>query len=34
MLLLLVCLAGACLAVRYLGLRVGWWPTLLPVKLF
>ena len=34
MLLLLVGLAGVCLAVRYYGLRAGWWPTLLPVKLF
>jgi cytoskeletal protein RodZ len=34
MLLLLVGLAGACLAVRYLGLQAGWWPTLLPMKLF
>ena len=33
MLLLLVGLAGVCLAVRYFGLRAGWWPTLLPVKL-
>jgi hypothetical protein len=24
---------GACLAVRYYGLRAGWWPTLLPMKL-
>jgi cytoskeletal protein RodZ len=30
MLLLLVGLSGACLAVRYFGLRAGWWPTLLP----
>ncbi len=30
MLLLLVGLAGACLAVRYYGLHAGWWPTLLP----
>ena len=29
-LLLLVGLAGICLAVRYFGLRGGWWPTLLP----
>lgn len=28
--LLLVGLAGACLAVRYYGLHAGWWPTLLP----
>jgi cytoskeleton protein RodZ len=33
-LLLLVGIAGACLAVRYFGLRAGWWPTLLPMKLF
>jgi cytoskeletal protein RodZ len=32
-LLLLVALAGAALAVRYFGLRAGWWPTLLPMKL-
>jgi cytoskeleton protein RodZ len=30
MLLLRVGLAGLCLAVRYFGLRGGWWPTLLP----
>jgi hypothetical protein len=24
---------GACLAVRYYGLRAGWWPTLLPLRL-
>jgi cytoskeletal protein RodZ len=30
-LLLLAAIAGACLAVRYLGLRAGWWPTLLPL---
>ncbi|MGA3011762.1 MAG: helix-turn-helix domain-containing protein [Terracidiphilus sp.] len=29
-LLLLVGLAGICLAVRYYGLHAGWWPTLLP----
>ena len=29
-LLLLVVAAGVWLAVRYYGLRVGWWPTLLP----
>lgn len=29
-LLLLVALAGACLGVRYYGLRAGWWPTMLP----
>jgi cytoskeletal protein RodZ len=34
LLLLLVGVAGACLAVRYLGLRAGWWPALLPLKLF
>jgi cytoskeletal protein RodZ len=32
-LLLLVGIAGALLAVRYLGLRYGWWTTLLPMKL-
>jgi cytoskeletal protein RodZ len=32
-LLVLVVAAGACLAVRYYGLRAGWWPTLLPLKL-
>ena len=32
-LLLLVVAAGACLTVRYYGLRAGWWPTLLPMKL-
>jgi cytoskeletal protein RodZ len=32
-LLLLVVAAGACLAVRYYGLRAGWWPTLLPMQL-
>lgn len=30
--LLLVGIAAACLAVRYLGLRAGWWPTLLPMR--
>ncbi len=34
MLLVLVALAGACLALRYLGLRAGWWPALLPIKHF
>ncbi len=34
LLLLLVGVAGACLAVRYFGLRAGWWPALLPLKLF
>jgi cytoskeletal protein RodZ len=34
LLLLLVGVLGACLAVRYLGLRAGWWPALLPPKLF
>jgi len=34
LLLLLVGVAGACMAVRYFGLRAGWWPTLLPLKLF
>ena len=29
-LLVLVVAAGVCLAVRYYGLRVGWWSTLLP----
>jgi cytoskeletal protein RodZ len=33
-LLLLAALAGACMAVRYFGLRAGWWPLLPPVKLF
>jgi cytoskeletal protein RodZ len=33
-LLLLVGIVGACLAVRYFGLRASWWPTLLPMKLF
>ena len=32
-LLLLVAAAGAALAVRYFGLRAGWWPTLLPLNL-
>jgi cytoskeletal protein RodZ len=32
-LLLLVAAAGAALAVRYFGLRAGWWTTLLPMKL-
>jgi cytoskeletal protein RodZ len=32
-LLFLVVAAGAFLAVRYYGLRVGWWPSLLPLKL-
>jgi cytoskeletal protein RodZ len=32
-LLLLVGIAAACLAVRYFGMRYGWWPTLLPMKL-
>ena len=30
-LLLVVGLVGVCLAVRYFGLRAGWWPTLLPM---
>jgi cytoskeletal protein RodZ len=30
LLLLLVGVAGACMAVRYFGLQVGWWPSLLP----
>jgi hypothetical protein len=30
-LLLLVVAAGVWLAVRYYGLRAGWWPTLLPM---
>lgn len=30
MLLVLVGLAGVCLAVRYYGLHAGWWATLLP----
>ena len=33
-LLLLVGMAAAFLAVRYFGLRNGWWPTLLPPKLW
>jgi cytoskeleton protein RodZ len=32
-LLLLVGAAVACLAVRYFGVRAGWWPTLLPMHL-
>jgi cytoskeleton protein RodZ len=32
-LLLLVGIAGALLAVRYFGLRAGWWTTVLPIKL-
>jgi hypothetical protein len=28
-----VVLAGAGLAVRYYGLRAGWWPTLLPLHI-
>jgi cytoskeletal protein RodZ len=32
-LLLLVGIAAACLAVRYFGMRAGWWTTLLPIKL-
>jgi cytoskeletal protein RodZ len=32
-LLLVVGLVGVCLAVRYFGLRAGWWPALLPMKL-
>lgn len=31
-LLLLVAAAGAALAVRYFGVRAGWWPTLLPLR--
>jgi cytoskeletal protein RodZ len=31
-LLLLVVAAGMALAVRYFGLRAGWWPTLLPLR--
>lgn len=31
-LLLLVVAAAACLTVRYYGLRVGWWNTLLPMQ--
>lgn len=30
-LLVLVAVAGTALAVRYFGLRAGWWPTLLPL---
>ncbi len=33
-LLVLLALVGACLALRYFGLRAGWWPALLSVKLF
>ncbi|MGD0294003.1 MAG: helix-turn-helix transcriptional regulator [Terracidiphilus sp.] len=33
-LLLLVGIAAAFLAVRYFGLRYGWWTTLLPMKIF
>ena len=33
-LLLLVGIAAAFLGVRYYGLRVGWWTTLLPMELF
>jgi cytoskeletal protein RodZ len=33
-LLLIVVAAGFFLAVRYFGLRAGWWPSLLPIKLF
>jgi cytoskeletal protein RodZ len=32
-LLVVVVAAGACLAVRYYGLRAGWWPTLLPMHM-
>jgi hypothetical protein len=32
-LLVLVVAACAFMAVRYFGLRAGWWPTLLPLKL-
>jgi hypothetical protein len=32
-LLVLVVAMGACLAVRYYGLRAGWWPTLLPMRM-
>jgi len=32
-LLVLVVAVGACLAVRYYGLRAGWWPTLLPMHM-
>jgi cytoskeletal protein RodZ len=31
-LLLLAVIAGLCLVVRYYGLRVGWWPKLLPMR--
>ena len=30
LLLLLVGVAGVCMAVRYFGLQAGWWPSLLP----
>ena len=32
-LLVLVVAVGACLAVRYYGLRAGWWTTLLPMRM-
>jgi hypothetical protein len=32
LLLLFAVTAGAYLIMRYYGLRVGWWPTLLPFK--
>jgi hypothetical protein len=32
-LLLVVLAASAYLTMRYFGLRAGWWPTLLPIKL-
>jgi hypothetical protein len=32
-LLLVVLAASAYLTLRYFGLRAGWWPTLLPIKL-
>ena len=30
--LLLVVVPGICLAVRYFGVRAGWWHTLLPMR--
>ena len=32
--LLLIVTVGCFVAVRYFGLRAGWWPALLPLKLF
>jgi cytoskeletal protein RodZ len=33
-LILLVMAAGVCLAVRYFGMRAGWWPAVLPTGRF